>query len=97
MFSHGENDLKFLVWTVCSDLIAPDKFQVKTYFSEGQPLFNCVIIVKLDSNFTFVAALEKTEMPKLVNVHKMSQPPNTHMVHNLLGGSKQSMPSSRWL
>lgn len=45
-----ENDLKFLVWSVCNDLIARDTFQVKTYFSEVQHLFNSVIAIKLVSH-----------------------------------------------
>lgn len=56
-----KNDLKFLVWTVCSDLIAPDKFQVKTYFSEEQPLFNCVIIVKLDSHSFYICCCPRKD------------------------------------
>lgn len=39
---------------------------------------------------TFGAALEKTEMPKLVRVHKMSKQPNTPTVPEQLGGNKKS-------
>lgn len=48
LFSFCGKCLKYLVWSAYNDLIVPDKFQVKTYFSEVYHLFNTVMIIKLD-------------------------------------------------
>lgn len=56
----------------CDDLIAPDKFQVQIYFSKVQNLRVSLLLSQTVTLFTLEPALEETEMPKLVSVHKMS-------------------------
>lgn len=54
----------------CDDLIAPDKFQVKIYFSKVQNLRVALLLSQAVILFTLEPALDEREMPKLVSVHK---------------------------
>lgn len=73
----------------CDDLIAPDKFQVKIYFSKVQNLRVSLILSQAVTLFTLEPALEEREMPKLVSVHK-NEWLNTPAVYVPLGGRERS-------